>query len=431
MIRKLFDNKLLKNTSYSFIGKIVAMIFLVLLDVTAARMLPVESYAEWVFFFAILTMLFYVGWMGINTSAKVYVSKTRNIRDRDNCLRASFVLRIVANIIICILVFWLAPKMAEFLGYPNKYANLKWLLQLAAILVFFNSFTELYKELCVGLQAYKSLFWVTVCEYGGYLVFSVVLLFLNQKATSIAIGYILSGMCILVLGLYLLNKNVGFSFQNTDSAYKEYLKPILKYALPIAVISFGGLILVEMDTFMLGLMSSEVEVATYSIAKNLCSKATHVNYALAVGTLTTFSVLTVENVVEKKARFRKINLVNVSITLGVALTMLIFGAIAIEIFYGEEYKAAGIVLRLLIPYYTLYSISNFYSSFLDFCGKARFRSICYISIIVINLTLNYLLIPTYGAKGAVIATDISLVPYTVFVAFGSFFEFHKLEKQKF
>lgn len=427
VIRKDKDNQLLKNTTYSLLGKVFAMLLLVLLDIVAARMLSVENYAEWVFFFSVLTMLFYAGWMGINSSAKVFVSKCNLITERNNCIRASFFLRITASIFFSLLIVIIMPNLARYLGYPTKYPGLKGLLQMAAILVFFNSLTEYFKEVFIGLQKYKSLFVITVCEYAGYLLFSFVLLLQISETSSIALGYALSGVCIFILGFIILKYNVHFDYNNTDKNYKEYIIPIIKYALPIALISLGGLILVEMDTFMLGLLSSKIEVATYSIAKNFCSKATHVNYALTVGTMTSFSILTNDNISAKKAQFQKIKKINFKITIAIAFIMLMLSTISIKLLYGDGYIQAGLTMRLLLPYYALYSISNFYSSFLDFAGKAKFRSICYLSIIILNLGLNWLLIPLYGARGAAIATDISLLPYTILVRIVALKQFEKFD----
>lgn len=425
MREKLKKNRMTQNTLWSFMGKLVAMLFQVLLDITATRLLSVENYAEWVFFFSILTILFYVGRMGINTSAKVYVSKCIEIRERDNCIRASLKLRMAISIIVAVFIIIIMPGVAGNLGYPDKYPELKALLGMAAVLVFFNSFTEYFKEIAIGLLKYKILFMITACEYGGYFLFSVIMLLCISEVQSIVLGYAASGMCIFFLGFFLLRYKIGFQYKNTDGNYKDYIAPVMKYALPIVVISFGALVLVEMDTVMLGLLSTKAEVANYSIAKNLCSKATQVNYALTVGTMTTFSVLTAENIKEKRKQFSKVSKLNLLITLCISTIMLVFSTIAIKILYGETYRTAGIIMRFLVPYYALYSISNFYSSFLDFRGKAGFRSICYVSIIVVNLILNCLLIPIYGAKGAALATDISLVPYTVLVTIGAYKQFTK------
>ena len=47
-------------------------------------------------------------------------------------------------------------------------------------------------------------------------------------------------------------------------------------------------------------------------------------------------------------------------------------------------------------------------------GRARRRAVWYTSVIVINLSLNYVLIPIYGGAGAAVATVISLIPYTIY-----------------
>ena len=143
----------------------------------------------------------------------------------------------------------------------------------------------------------------------------------------------------------------------------------MKYALPIALISLGGLVLVEMDTFMLGILSTKEQVSIYSIAKQLCSKATHINYAIVVGTMTSFSVIKRENVQEKKKKFYKISKINFAITLLIAILFWAFTKPIIGLLYGNQYLGAGNVIKMLLPYYILYGVSNYYASFLDFQQK--------------------------------------------------------------
>lgn len=420
-------NTLLQNVLWSFLGKIVAMICLVLLDITAARMLSVADYAEWVYFFSIQTMLFYIGWMGINTSAKVYVSKCVTMQEREQCIRAAFVLRFFSGAWISSLFFMILPEAAEYLGYPAKYPALKSLLAVSGALVFFNSFTELYKELCIGLKNYIRLFMITAFEYGGYFLFSAAGLVIFRRMQTIAAGYLISGCCVMAAGWHIFGIRVTALWRNAGDL-KAYIRLMVKYALPIAFISLGSLILVEMDTFMLGLLCEKEEAAVYNIAKNLCAKATHVNYALTTGTMTSLSALTAANIRKKRQEFQKINRINMVVISGISAVMFLAGTMAVSALYGMEYRKAGVVMRFLIPYYVLYSISNFYGTFLDFREKAKFRSICFISVVVMNVTLNYLLIPVYGAKGAAVATDLSLVPYTIAVVVCAFVEFRKMEE---
>lgn len=429
-IEKIKQSKLLKNTFYSFMGKIVAMVFYMLLDIVCARILNVETYAEWVFFVAILTVMYYIGWLGINNSTKVFVSKEVKQERRNACISSALILRLIGSILVVCLLFIIAPEIAKVLGYPQKYPHLLELLFLAPVIVFFNSFSEFYKALFMGLQKFKNLFVITAVEYAGYFFYAIILFSIVKRVEGIAGGYICSGITVFLVGAVLLKKITGRCEPvSWDERIHTYILPIMKYAIPIAIISIGGLILVEMDTFMLGILSTKEQVATYGIAKNFCSKATHINYALTVGVMTEFSILNSENLKEKKKKFLKVSNLNIAIAVAVSLGFLILGPFVIVLLYGNGYEMAGTTLQVLVPYYFLYSVSNFFSSFLDFQGAAKFRSLCYMSVVLINLVLNFLMIPRYGAKGAAIATSISLVPYTVLVIGGTVNKFLKLQRK--
>lgn len=415
-----------RNISYSFIGKVIAMVALVILDVVAARTLELDAYAEWAYFFSILTMLFYLGWFGLNSSAKIHISRCTSEKEASECLHAAFSLRLFCSFGVSILVGVIMPQVASKLGYPMKYPELKWLLGFAAVLVFLNSFTEFYKSFFTGRNEFKKVFVITVVEYSGYLLFSVIGFLLFHNVKSLAFGYCLGGIVVGILGIFFLKKSFPGFVSNFRQPFAKFLSPIFRYALPIMIISIGGLILVEMDTFMLGLFSTEENVATYNIAKNLCSKATHVNVAITDGVMISFAVLEAKEAERQKKSFRKAMRVNTLAVLFVSAGFLIFSGLAIRIMYGQTYAQASTLLRCLIPYYAMYAISNFFSQFLDFRGKATFRSICYLSIAFINLILNYLWIPKYGAFGAAIATDISILPYTVAVVVASWYEWKRI-----
>lgn len=424
--------KLFRNVSYTFAGKLAAMLFLTLLDVLAARLLGVDLYAEWVYFFAALTMLFYLGWFGINTSAKVFVSKCKDDVEKAGCIAAAVLLRFVVSVAVALLIELIVPRIAPLLGYPNKYPDLKWLLVTSGVLVFLNSFSELFKELMIGTNNFKKLFFITVIEYSGYFLFSTVGLIFFKTVKSIAIGYIISGVIVGVVGFSIFYRQSRASLKKIDKSLKAFGKrafPMLKYAMPIAVISFGGMILVEMDTFMLGIMSSKEEVAVYSIAKNLCSKATHINYALITGVMTSFSVINDENWRQKEKDFRKASILNCGIVLVVVLGFVVLSDVVIFLLYGSSYGKSAALIRILSIYYALYSVSTFFSGFLDFRGKAVSRSLFYSTVPIVNLILNYLWIPQYGSIGAAIATSFSLIPYTVAVIIMGFGEWKHIRQK--
>lgn len=416
MIEKLFKNNILKSTLYTLSGKIAAMMFYMAFDIACARILSPEDYAEWVFFFAVLTMMFYIGWCGINTSAKVFISKESTQEGISKKIKASFLLRLLASILIGMLLTILAHPLARWLGYPDKYPDLYCLCIFAGLLVFFNSYSEFFKEVFMGLGEFKRLCLITILEFAGYFFFSFIFLIILKKVEAAAFGYLCSGIGVFLFGSICLKQisATGLLPRKTDDFCFDMNK-IFRYAIPIAISSIGGMVLVEMDTFMLGILSTKSQVANYGIAKNLCAKATHINYALTVGSMTSFSVLTIGNIKEKRSRFMKTSNMNILISVVIAGMFLLLGTFMIKVLYGFEYQEAGKILKYLVPYYVMYGISSFFATFLDFQGKAKTRSICYCTVVGLNLGLNLLLIPQLGAVGAAIATSLSLVPYTILV----------------
>ncbi|MDE7324467.1 MAG: flippase [Lachnospiraceae bacterium] len=401
-------NELVSNIIWSFLAKVIAMVFYFIADIFYARFLGIDMYAEWVFFFSVANMAFHIGWFGINISSKVHITNSSN---KDHCLGAALGVRIFISSIILLTIYLAAPFLAGKIGYPHPYPNLKNLLFVMGLMVFFNSFTEFFKHFYIGTQKLKRLCAITFIEYSAYCIFSVSFLYLNDNPTSIAFGYCVAGVIILICNILTISQNYNGHSILQGIIDLQLQKKILKYAIPLVLTSIGSLVLMEMDTFMLGLFGTKQQVSTYSIAKQLVSKATNVNMAIWTGTVASLAMITKENFYEKKNKFKKVSLFNNAVSIFICLSFALFGGIAIKVIYGKDYIDASNVLYLLIPYYFLSCMASLYANFLDFMGYAKMRALWYISVIVINLTLNYLLIPKYGAVGASIATIVSILPY--------------------
>ena len=61
---------ILNDTILSLGSKAVGMILFMATDIMIARFLSTESYDEWSFFYAIITMCYWLVWFGINEDRK-------------------------------------------------------------------------------------------------------------------------------------------------------------------------------------------------------------------------------------------------------------------------------------------------------------------------------------------------------------------------
>lgn len=414
---------MLKNISWVFVSKCISMGAFFIADMFIARRLGKTQYGEWAFFYSIITAAFYFCWFGLNQSSKVYVSKEKSFVRQKDVVNTSLICRILFSSLFSLIVLLLAEPLSMTFGYPNKYPNLYALLIVGSAIVFGNSIAEYSKQLFMGLSDFKSFFFCNTIEF-ALLMFSVIIaLTMNNDIVNVAKGYAVSyaiTSCITIF--YLLRK-----YQKLHVDFQLAFQ-IFKYALPLALLSLGGLLMVEMDTFMLGFISTNEQVAVYSIAKSLTSKASQVNYSITCGTIQEFSNITAENCSAKKAAFNKVVKFNLIVTSLICLAFVIFSPLAIKMIYGDEYSDVALVIWMLIPYYFLLSISNLYSNFLDFQKKANIRLWCYVITIAMNFVLNFCLIPRYGAHGAAIASGIALIPYTVLLILLSYHIFSCLKQ---
>ena len=151
----------------------------------------------------------------------------------------------------------------------------------------------------------KKLCTITFIEYFSYCLFTICFLFIYDNPTSIAFGYCVAGTIILICNIRITSKN--YSGQAILQGIKDLqlVNKILKYAIPLVLTSIGSLVLMEMDTFMLGLFGTKQQVSIYSIAKQLVSKATNVNMAIWTGTVSSLVMITKENFNEKNINSKR------------------------------------------------------------------------------------------------------------------------------
>lgn len=192
------------NVSWVLAGKCVSMFFFQAFDIFTARFLNVIGYSEWAYFFSILSILYYLGWFGINASARVIVSKQTDRGSRNKCLYSAVVVRIVVSIVICFVLYLLSGKLAVALNSDNKYPDLEILMKIGVGVILFNSFMEFYKEIFQGIQKYRNIFLISVSEYGGYFLFTVVMLLITREVYGIAWAYLFAGVLTTVIGGQLL-----------------------------------------------------------------------------------------------------------------------------------------------------------------------------------------------------------------------------------
>ena len=227
---------------------------------------------------------------------------------------------------------------------------------------------------------------------------------------NIVNSFIIATFISATIGLYLLYKK--FYNRKIESTY-HFTKEILSYSFPIFFVSIGFLVATEVDTVMLGLLSTNTQVGLYAVAKQLIIKLPHIALAISMGTMPVFAKMNRRNKEKLCKLFNNLLKTN-ALTFGVIVSViLLFSTYFIPLIYGSEYIGSVLPMQILTGYLLLYSFSIFLTSFLNYRGLAAKITVNMTISIVLNVALNFMLIPEYGASGAAVATTISCIPYVI------------------
>ena len=93
----------------------------------------------------------------------------------------------------------------------------------------------------------------------------------------------------------------------------------------------------------------------------------------------------------------------------VSVVFVLFGDLIIRILYGEPYMPAGSPLKV-ITWYTAFSYFGVARSAWMVCNdKQKYLKYMYVFAVILNVVLNFLMIPVWGATGAAGASLITQI----------------------
>jgi len=393
-------NPLSRNLSWNFAGQILAKFSLLLFHILFANLVGTKGYGEFSFVFVAGVIILQPSLdMGLNQLITKWIS-----RGNTEVIRNSFQIKSRVSVILLPLVILLGWWYGI---HP---------VLLGTILIYFliNTIQQSLFGILRGLEDLRPES-ITVAAQ-NLLALTVLWIFFNQEINEPWVGSLVLMLTrcagtILVTGIiwkkYLLKLN-NYEHSNTPQSTSNLWQEAITLGLVLFLIQFYF----RIDTIMLGLLSSKTEVGQYSVAFNLMEGTffipTIVMAAIFPGLSQTKQFLNY---------FRK-GLLVLSLT-GIAVggAVFLFAEIIIQMFFAQEFQGSGEVLKIL----ALAIPIIFWGYLMTQSLVALDHNRIYLGItafaVLLNVLLNYWLIPEYGAEGAAIATVITeaLIPLSCFI----------------
>lgn len=215
------------------------------------------------------------------------------------------------------------------------------------------------------------------------------------------LGFLIGGLSAVIVGLVVIRDAVRFTFDTRE------LKVMLAYGLPLVPLSASTWIIQLVDRFFLLHYASKAEVGVYGLGVRLANLL-----MLAVVTLglawSPFVFELAQRAPEEEREVRGRSLTYTAILLG-------FGALVISIFAREafltvtdpKFEQAYRVVGLTAASVVFIGLNAVTMTGISLRRRTGYFARYAVYVAVLNIALNFLLIPRYGMVGAALATALT------------------------
>lgn len=255
--------------------------------------------------------------------------------------------------------------------------------------------------LCFGLEKFKLTAIRSVIVRIG-MVIAIFLFVKDQSDLSVYTGILSIGSLLAVLAIWpFVLANINFQ-KPSFYGIVRHVKPNLILFLPVVAVSLYNI----MDKLMLGSLSTEEEVGFYTYAERITQIPNTLILALNAVVMPRMANLYAKNdSVTTRNMMDKVMLFAMFMSALMAFGLAGVAPIFAPWFYGEEFARCGLFIMMLCPIIIFKGWAGVLrTQYIIPKSKDRVFITSLTMGAVVNLVINYFLIPKYSGVGAVIGT---------------------------
>jgi O-antigen/teichoic acid export membrane protein len=386
----------ISNTGWLFFDNILRMGVGLFVGVWVARYLGPDQYGQ--LNYALAFVLLFSSLANLGLDSIVVRNIVRDPSTRDEILGTVFVLKLIGSAtafaITMSSIFVLRP--ADSLTH--------WMVGIIAAGAIFQAFDTI--DFWFQSQI-KSKFTV-IAKNSAFLLISVIkIILIVSKAPLIAFAWAgLGEIAFGSIGLMIAYRTNGL-YLKAWCANFALAKELLRDSWPLIFSGIVSMIYLRIDQVMLGEMVGNEEVGIYSAAVRLAEVWYFIPMAIYSSVYP--SIVEARTISEDLFYDRLQKLYNMMAFIGyfVALPVTFMSGWVVELLFGHAYSRAGSMLAVLIWAGLFVNLGVARSSFLMSMNWTKVHFMTVFMGCLVNVALNYILIPKYGGMGAVIASCVA------------------------
>ena len=388
--------KELKNISWLVGGRIAQMILSLFIGILTARYLGPSNYG--LIGYATAYVAFFTSFCNLGINSVIIKNFVEYPNEQGEAIGTTIILRAISSLIsiLSILLIVLILDNKELLTI-----HVTFLCSLALLFQVFDTINYWFQS------KYQSKIptIATLIAYFVVSVYKVILLVLEKDvlwfAMSTSIDYFLIGAMLLISYKKHNGPKLSFSFSKT----KQLLGKSYHYVLSGMMVAIYG----QTDRVMLKQLLDESQVGYYTIAVTVCGMWVFILTAIIDSLYPTILQFHKRDKLLFEAKNRQLYSIVFYLSIIISIIFLLFGKWIIGILYGQDFMGAVAPLKI-VTWYTAFSYLGVARNAWIVCeDKQVYLKYMYLGAAAINVLLNLIFIPNYGASGAAMASLITQV----------------------
>lgn len=383
------------NSMWQIGEKIISMIFSVFVTSIVARYLGTEDYGFVNYIISIVMLFTTFSTLGMEKiTIKDIIEKEES---EEKILGTSFYIRLIGGIVL----IFISQITIYILDEKNMLAQLLGLIM--GLCMIFRAY-EVIEYYLQSQMKLKTISMIRFCSTIFVAILRILVVIFDWGIVGFTATYLFDAIIVAMLLKIWYKKRKKHKFKFS----LEYAKKILSKCWYVAISGLMVTLYMRIDQVMLGsMLDNKTENGIYSAAVRIAE----IWYFVPTAIISAFQPAIVMKKKYSEEQYEKSmqRLYDIVAIVGIAFGILItlFGDIAVQILYGEEYKGATSILKISVWAGLFATLGTARSVWLVNENLQKY-SLIYTSVgCVTNIVLNYFLISKIGARGAAIATLIA------------------------
>lgn len=388
---------LTKNTFWLSFGEIAGRILRLFIVVYAARVLGTAGWGAFSYLTSLAAVLTVFSDVGL--SSVVIREAAKQPKRKDNYFSTAFSLKSFLTVLGFLIIIFIAPLV-------TKIAISKTLIYLVGALFIFDSLRRFGSSLFRAIDRMELEALVNIITQAVIVIAGFIALIIVASPESLAAAYAIGAGVGLIVTIYILREDIKKIISSFD---KKLLKPILGAAWPLSLAAIFGVLIVNIDTVIIGWFRSAEEVGLYAAAQ----KPIAFLYLLPALVTGAFFPVLARLANRNDERFRHVLEKGLSLVfllaIPIAVGLVLTAPEIINLFYGSEYAPSATPLRILaLTLLVVFPVGMIINAI--FAYNRQSELVPYWSAgLLIDIGLSLLLIPRWGITGAAWAVFITQV----------------------